>query len=325
MATTVLATCGSLLCLCIDNVEGTTKRKGRKGAAKKSAKTEEVPGVRSSPTPSPSPEPSPGTPAPDASKPTSATDANTPVRLPFNFIWGDSKEHLQSFLGGAGVKVIERRVNAQENREVWKIEGLLRPGPSMQYAQLVFVEGGLSAIEFVYGQNDWSLDKFNDAMGTLRRQLEIDFKQPGQLISRQLTTESPAQAEPSPSVSPLASPSPSGSPSSSTPARLASSSPAPSPSSSPTPTAASAPSGSESPPTDANAALLTSTAAPSRSPEENTASFLQEPVQQTLTGYEWRQGDTVVQLFYFSAEEKDKGLSFRTISANYQYKEPTLQ
>jgi hypothetical protein len=45
-------------------------------------------------------------------------------------------------------------------------------------------------------------------------------------------------------------------------------------------------------------------------------------LKQSLMGYQWRRGDTLVQLFYFSAEDTAKSLSFRTISVHYHYQDP---
>ena len=46
-------------------------------------------------------------------------------------------------------------------------------------------------------------------------------------------------------------------------------------------------------------------------------------IKQSLMGYQWRRGDTLVQLFYFSAEDPDKKLTFRNISLHYYYQDPT--
>ncbi len=45
-------------------------------------------------------------------------------------------------------------------------------------------------------------------------------------------------------------------------------------------------------------------------------------LKQSLMGYQWRRGDTLVQLFYFSAEDPAKSLSYRTISVHYHYEDP---
>ena len=45
-------------------------------------------------------------------------------------------------------------------------------------------------------------------------------------------------------------------------------------------------------------------------------------VKQSLMGYQWSRGDTLVQLFYFSAEDPAKSLTFRSISVHYHYQDP---
>ena len=45
-------------------------------------------------------------------------------------------------------------------------------------------------------------------------------------------------------------------------------------------------------------------------------------VKETLTGYQWKHGDTVVQLFYFAAEDSAKNQNFRSISVHYHYQDP---
>jgi hypothetical protein len=46
-------------------------------------------------------------------------------------------------------------------------------------------------------------------------------------------------------------------------------------------------------------------------------------IKQSLMGYQWLRGDTLVQLFYFSAEEEGQALTYRTISVHYHYQDPT--
>ena len=47
-------------------------------------------------------------------------------------------------------------------------------------------------------------------------------------------------------------------------------------------------------------------------------------IRQSLMGYQWKRGDTLVQLFYFSAEDPaNKALTFRNISLHYYYQDPT--
>ena len=44
-------------------------------------------------------------------------------------------------------------------------------------------------------------------------------------------------------------------------------------------------------------------------------------VQQSLSGFEWKRGDTLVQLFYFAAEDNAKSLAYRSISVHYRYQD----
>lgn len=45
-------------------------------------------------------------------------------------------------------------------------------------------------------------------------------------------------------------------------------------------------------------------------------------IKQSLMGYQWNRGDTMLQLFYFSAEEPGKALTYRTISVHYHFQDP---
>lgn len=44
-------------------------------------------------------------------------------------------------------------------------------------------------------------------------------------------------------------------------------------------------------------------------------------VKQSLMGYQWKRGDTLVQLFYFAAEDTAKSLTYRSISVHYHQQE----
>ena len=56
----------------------------------------------------------------------------------------------------------------------------------------------------------------------------------------------------------------------------------------------------------------------SRDADQTTATG----VKQSLMGYQWSRGDTLVQLFYFSAEDPAKSLAYRSISVHYHYQDP---
>jgi hypothetical protein len=44
--------------------------------------------------------------------------------------------------------------------------------------------------------------------------------------------------------------------------------------------------------------------------------------KQSLTGFRWSRGDTLVELLYFSVEDVVKSLTYRTISIHYYYQDP---
>jgi hypothetical protein len=44
--------------------------------------------------------------------------------------------------------------------------------------------------------------------------------------------------------------------------------------------------------------------------------------KQSLTGFRWSRGDTLVELIYFSVEDLAKSLTYRTISIHYYYQDP---
>lgn len=199
------------------------------------------------------------------------------ANLPFRMVWGDPPERLQRTLAGGGTKVTDRRVSRDNRREIWTVEGLLRAGPKLQSVVLTFLDRALAGVELRYGASDWKEDKYNEAMGILRRQLEKDMGGPGELVSRGTTSPSPT---PTPAPSPAATPPP----------------PAPE---------------GRAPDAEIPASPLpTPTPAPA--------------IQQTLTGYQWKKGDSEVELFYFAVEEPgDKKHAFRTLSVHFRYRDPT--
>lgn len=210
--------------------------------------------------------------------------------LPFRMIWGDPPERLQRTLAGGGTRVTDRRVSRDNRREIWTVVGLLRVGPKLDNVVLTFLDRALAGVELRFGAPDWGQEKYNDAMGLLRRQLEKDMGGPGEMISRGSSAPAPAPS-PSPAATPAATPTPTPEVS---PAEGASPTPAPTPTPPP---------------------------APAPTPEPTPA------LQQTLTGYRWKKGDSEVELFYFAVEQpasgpKKKPNVFRTLSVHFRYRDP---
>ena len=158
------------------------------------------------------------------------------MTLPYNLVWGDTTGRLSALFAGVGAKITNKKTDGP--KEIWTVDGLI--APNLQSSLFTFQAGQLLALEFDYGQQDWTTEKYNEQMGQFRRLMESKCEAPGELISRG-PTETPAP---------------------------------------------------------------------------------DNPVKETLTGYQWKHGDTVVQLFYFAAEDTSKNQNFRSISVHYHYTDP---
>jgi hypothetical protein len=115
----------------------------------------------------------------------------------------------------------------KENREVWTVEGLVHPG--LKRTLFTFKGGSLFGVELQYEYPDWSIERYNERMGEIRRYFDAKYGT-GKLVSRTRDTDS--------------------------------------------------------------------------------------DVIQTLVGYQWTIGATMLELFYFSAQHDQ--LVFRTISVDYK-------
>ncbi len=132
---------------------------------------------------------------------------------------------VEQVLLGAKAKIITKE--RKEKRVVWTVEGLVQPG--LKRTLFTFKEGFLVEVELQYEYPDWSIERYNDRMGEIRRYFDAKFGT-GKLVSRSRDTDS--------------------------------------------------------------------------------------EVIQTLVGYQWMVGTTMLELFYFSAERGQQ--SYRTISVDYK-------
>jgi hypothetical protein len=144
---------------------------------------------------------------------------------PFGFHWKDPKSRVETILKGAKAKIVSRE--KKEKREIWTVQELIQPG--LKRTLFNFREGLLAEVELQYEYPDWSIERYNDRMGEIRRYFDAKFGT-GKLVSRSRDTE-----------------------------------------------------------TD---------------------------VIQTLVGYQWMVGGTMLELFYFSAQRDP--LIFRTITVDYK-------
>ncbi len=144
---------------------------------------------------------------------------------PFGFKWNDLTGRVEALLKGAKAKIVTRE--KKQHNEVWTVEGLVQPG--LKRTLFTFREGFLVEIELQYEYEDWTIERYNERMGEIRRYFDAKFGV-GKLVSRSRDTD-----------------------------------------------------------TD---------------------------VIQTLVGYQWTVGSTMLELFYFSAQRD--ALLFRTITVDYK-------
>jgi hypothetical protein len=98
---------------------------------------------------------------------------------PFGFRWNDSISRVEAVLNGAKAKIVSRE--KKENRDVWTVEGLVHPG--LKRTLFTFKEGALFGVELQYEYSDWTIERYNDRMGEIRRYFDGKFG-PGKLVSR---------------------------------------------------------------------------------------------------------------------------------------------
>lgn len=104
---------------------------------------------------------------------------------PFGFHWNDSMTKLERVLTGAKAKIVSRE--RKEKRDVWTVEGLVQPG--LRRTLFIFRDGFLVEVELQYEYPDWTIERYNDRMGEIRRYFDAKFGT-GKLVSRSRDTDS---------------------------------------------------------------------------------------------------------------------------------------
>jgi hypothetical protein len=153
---------------------------------------------------------------------TSALDELLP---PFGFRWNDPMSRVEAVLEGAKAQIVSRE--RKEGREIWTVQGLVHPG--LKRTLFTFKAGALFGVELQYEYPDWSIERYNQRMGEIRKYFDEKYGT-GKLVSRARDTDN--------------------------------------------------------------------------------------DVVQTLVGYQWMVGATMLELFYFSAQHDT--LVFRTITVDYK-------
>ena len=98
---------------------------------------------------------------------------------PFGFRWNDSMARVEAVLHGAKTKLVLRE--KKQNREVWTVEGLIHPG--LKRSVFTFKERALVAVELQYEYPDWSIERYNQRMGEIRKYFDEKYGT-GKLVSR---------------------------------------------------------------------------------------------------------------------------------------------
>ena len=109
-------------------------------------------------------------------QPSSAADELVP---PFGFRWNDSMARVEAVLHGAKAKLVSR--DKKENREIWTVEGLIHPG--LKRTVFTFKERALVAVELQYEYPEWSIERYNQRMGEIRKYFDEKYCT-GKLVSR---------------------------------------------------------------------------------------------------------------------------------------------
>lgn len=105
---------------------------------------------------------------------------------PFGFRWNDPMTRVEQVLVGAKARIVSKE--RKENREVWTVEGLTQPG--LQRTIFRFTKDGfLVEVELQYEYPTWSIERYNERMGEVRRYFDAKFGT-GKLLSRTRDTDS---------------------------------------------------------------------------------------------------------------------------------------
>src|SRR5215212_10740966 len=98
---------------------------------------------------------------------------------PFGFRWNDPMPRVEAVLKGAKARIVARE--KKENREVWTVEGLIHPG--LKRTLFTFKERALVAVELQYEYPEWSIERYNQRMGEIRKYFDEKYGT-GKLVSR---------------------------------------------------------------------------------------------------------------------------------------------
>jgi hypothetical protein len=107
------------------------------------------------------------------------------LQPPFGFRWNDPMSRVEAVLKGAKAQILSRA--KKEKREIWTVEGLIHPG--LKRTVFTFKGGALFGVELQYEYNNWTIERYNERMGEIRRYFDAKYGT-GKLVSRTRDTDS---------------------------------------------------------------------------------------------------------------------------------------
>lgn len=116
---------------------------------------------------------------------TVSASAADDIPPPFGFHWNDPETRVEQVLVGAKAKILTRE--KKEKRNIWTVEGLVQPG--LRRTLFTFKDAILVGVELQYEYPDWSIERYNDRMGEIRRYFDAKFGT-GKLVTRSRDNDS---------------------------------------------------------------------------------------------------------------------------------------
>jgi len=107
-----------------------------------------------------------------------------PMRVPFNFQWGESAARVEQSLLGTKAKIAERKV--VEGRKVFVVVGI--PQKQLQRALFYFRNDMLNEIELQFGDASWDTLGYDVFFDDVRRKVDSKYG-PGRLLTRSNNSE----------------------------------------------------------------------------------------------------------------------------------------
>ena len=104
---------------------------------------------------------------------------------PFGFHWNEASSRVEQVLVAAKAKIVSKE--HKDKRDVWTVEGLVQPG--LKRTLFTFRDLSLVEVELQYEYPDWTIERYNDRMGEIRRYFDAKFGT-GKLVSRSRDTDS---------------------------------------------------------------------------------------------------------------------------------------